>query len=148
MRVLVTGAAGFVGRHLTRALEGVHELRLGDVRPLDDPRWVPLDVTNPEQVREAMSGVEAVVHRANHPQATRGLGCDVVGQRLRTGGAGGRGCVGQGVEQPRVAHVGTASWGTSESHAGSDVCQCRAHLDCPWDGSIFRASNIANRRRR
>lgn len=64
MRVLVTGAAGLIGQRLTRALEGAHELRLGDLRRLDDPRWVPLDVTNPLQVRAVVHGMEAVVHLA------------------------------------------------------------------------------------
>lgn len=64
MRVLMTGAGGTVGQHLTRALESQHELQLGDVQPLDDPRFVPLDITQPEQVHAAMEGMEAVVHLA------------------------------------------------------------------------------------
>jgi len=65
MKVLITGAAGTVGRHLAQALQHDHELRLGDVVPIDDdPSWVPLDVTRPQQVRDAMQGVEAVVHLA------------------------------------------------------------------------------------
>lgn len=64
MNVLITGAAGTIGRHLTRALETGHTLRLGDVQPLDDPRSVPLDVTRPEQVHSAMEGIDAVVHLA------------------------------------------------------------------------------------
>ncbi len=64
MRVLITGAGGTVGRQLVRALEPEHELRLGDVRPLDDPRFVPCDVTDPKQVHAAMQGIEAVVHLA------------------------------------------------------------------------------------
>ncbi len=64
MRVLITGAGGTVGRRLVKALETEHELRLGDVQPLDDPRFVPLDVTDPQQVQTAMEGMEAVVHLA------------------------------------------------------------------------------------
>lgn len=64
MRVLITGAAGYIGRRLVPALEREHELRLGDVARLDDPRFVPLDVTRPDQVQAAMRGVEAVVHLA------------------------------------------------------------------------------------
>ena len=64
MRVLITGAGGTVGRRLVRALETAHELRLGDVAPIDDPRFVPLDVTKPEQVHAAMEGMDAVVHLA------------------------------------------------------------------------------------
>ena len=64
MRILITGAGGTVGRPLVRALENEHDLRLGDVQPLDDPRFMPCDVTDPEQVHRAMEGIEAVVHLA------------------------------------------------------------------------------------
>ena len=65
MRVLITGAAGYVGRRLVRGLEATHDLRLGDLSPPDgDPRWVPLDVTRPEDAEAAMRGIEAVVHLA------------------------------------------------------------------------------------
>jgi uronate dehydrogenase len=64
MRILITGAAGLIGRELTRAL-GEHELRLGDVRPIaGDPRFVPLDVTDPAQVQQAVAGMDAVIHLA------------------------------------------------------------------------------------
>lgn len=64
MRVLISGAAGFIGRHLTRGLEAEHDLRLGDVVGLDDSRYVPLDVTDPSQVTTAMRDIDAVVHLA------------------------------------------------------------------------------------
>ncbi len=65
MRVLITGAAGYIGRKLTEPLEREHELRLGDVRPIvGDRRYAPCDVTDPGQVQSAMQGMEAVVHLA------------------------------------------------------------------------------------
>lgn len=64
MHVLIAGAAGYIGRNLVPALEKEHTLRLGDVYPLGDPRFVPLDVTQPDQVRAVMRGVDAVVHLA------------------------------------------------------------------------------------
>lgn len=64
MRVLITGASGLIGTRLVRALESEHDLRLGDICPSDDPRAVRLDVTQPESVRAAMQGVDAVVHTA------------------------------------------------------------------------------------
>jgi uronate dehydrogenase len=62
--VLITGAGGTVGRQLVKFLEAEHDLRLGDVTPIDDPRYVPLDVTKPQDVHGAMAGMEAVVHLA------------------------------------------------------------------------------------
>jgi uronate dehydrogenase len=65
MHILITGAAGKVGHWLTEALGREHELRLGDVTPIaGEPRFVPLDVTQPQQVHEAMQGIDAVVHLA------------------------------------------------------------------------------------
>src|SRR6516225_3202105 len=65
MRVLITGARGYVGRRLSHGLEADHDLRLGDLSvPEDDARWVRLDVTRPADVEAAMRGVEAVIHLA------------------------------------------------------------------------------------
>jgi uronate dehydrogenase len=65
VKVLITGAAGEVGRRLTKALETNHDLRLADVRPIpSDARWMAVDVTRPDEVRRAMDGAEAVVHLA------------------------------------------------------------------------------------
>jgi uronate dehydrogenase len=64
MRVLVTGAAGYVGRRISRGLEAEHDLRLGDLAVPGEAGWVRLDVTRPEQVAAALAGIEAVVHLA------------------------------------------------------------------------------------
>src|SRR5262245_28495713 len=65
MRVLITGAAGYIGQRLCRGLEADNDLRLGDVHiPDNDPRWVRLDVTRPADVSAAVRGVEAVIHLA------------------------------------------------------------------------------------
>ena len=64
MRVLIVGAAGRLGRVLTAELGGEHDLLLGDVRPVDDPRYVPLDVRDASQVRAAVANADAVIHLA------------------------------------------------------------------------------------
>jgi uronate dehydrogenase len=64
MNVLITGAAGYIGRRLTAALEREHRLVLGDVQPIADRRWRPLDVTRLDQAITATQGVDAVVHLA------------------------------------------------------------------------------------
>lgn len=62
--LLISGAAGYIGRQLTAALEAEFELRLGDVVPLEDPRYLPLDTTDPGQTAAAVDGVDAVIHLA------------------------------------------------------------------------------------
>jgi dTDP-L-rhamnose 4-epimerase len=68
MRVLVTGGAGFIGSQIVeRLLAHGHEPLLYDVRA--DPAS---DVRDPDAVRDALGGVDAVCHQA----AMVGLGVD------------------------------------------------------------------------
>ena len=62
MKVLIAGAAGRVGKVLTRELQDDHELMLGDVVPIDDPRFVPFDVRDGDQVREVVPECDAVIY--------------------------------------------------------------------------------------
>ncbi len=60
MRVLVTGGAGFIGSHVVKALaDSGHEPVVYDVRA--DPA---ADVRDPDAVRRALAGVDAVCHQA------------------------------------------------------------------------------------
>ncbi len=67
-RVLITGAAGYIGTFLTRAWRDRYDLVLVDVK---EPREVPedaqvvvADVQDVEKLREACRGVDTVVHLA------------------------------------------------------------------------------------
>lgn len=62
MRVLITGAGGFVGQRLARYLAPRHDLVLGDLCP--GPGVRQLDVTRLEDVVSACKGVEAIIHLA------------------------------------------------------------------------------------
>jgi nucleoside-diphosphate-sugar epimerase len=65
MRILITGAAGYVGRRVVAALESGHELSCGDVNPPGgDPPWLRLDVTRFDEVLQATRGMDAVIHLA------------------------------------------------------------------------------------
>ena len=74
MRVLLTGASGFVGHHTARALAAAgHDLRLlaragSDLGPLADLDFervdVPLGGPDPAPFADAMAGQDAVVHVA------------------------------------------------------------------------------------
>jgi uronate dehydrogenase len=63
--VLITGAAGDVGTHLSRELAGTYKLRLSDKRPLKPPTgqtFVKADVSKMADALRITKGVDAVVH--------------------------------------------------------------------------------------
>ena len=70
--VLVTGAAGFVGRHLVAALlrrgEKVRALDLSFEPELPGAECIVGSVTDPDGVAEALAGIEFVFHCAANPQ--------------------------------------------------------------------------------
>lgn len=67
-RILLTGAAGRVGRLVRPLLQEAYALRLCDVRPLEsmepDDELLPGDLADPQVARGAVTGVAAVVHLA------------------------------------------------------------------------------------
>jgi uronate dehydrogenase len=74
MQVVITGAAGDVGREIVRALEGSHDLRLLDCRPMQDRRALRADVSHlpeagdPTDWTALMADAGAVVHLAEDPR--------------------------------------------------------------------------------
>ena len=73
MRVLLTGATGFVGSHVARALVAAGHSVCALARPtasravladLPEVEWVAGDVLEAPSLRAAASGCEAVVHAA------------------------------------------------------------------------------------
>ena len=64
--LLITGAAGGVGRALRGALAGKYQLRLSDLRPIKDlkpaERFVRADITRMADMLRITKGVDAIVH--------------------------------------------------------------------------------------
>jgi uronate dehydrogenase len=63
--VLITGATGDVGTHLSRELAGKYKLRLSDKRPLKAPKgqsFVRADISKMGDALRITKGVDAVVH--------------------------------------------------------------------------------------
>ena len=63
--VLITGAAGDIGTHLSRELAGRYTLRLSDRRPLKPPKgqtFVKADVSKMPDALRITRGVDAIVH--------------------------------------------------------------------------------------
>lgn len=62
MRILMTGAAGFLGKGMVEALAPKHTLRLMDVAPIESPHESLVgDVCDLDVVRKAVAGMDAVI---------------------------------------------------------------------------------------
>ncbi|MDA3962953.1 MAG: NAD(P)-dependent oxidoreductase [Planctomycetota bacterium] len=70
MRIVVTGAAGAVGRYVCTAVEAAgHELIASDRRALrDGPPLQIIDLRDRCSVFRLLEGAEAVIHLGNHPR--------------------------------------------------------------------------------
>ena len=69
-RVLMTGAAGFIGGFLRQAFADRYVMRLTDIAQIDDPRGhevMQADIRDLDQMRRACEGMEVVVHLAADP---------------------------------------------------------------------------------
>jgi uronate dehydrogenase len=60
--VLITGATGDVGTHLSRELAAKYKLRLSDRRPLKAPNFVKADIAKMADALRITKGVDAIVH--------------------------------------------------------------------------------------
>ena len=85
-RILITGAAGRIGQHLTPLLRTEFALRLLDTKPLaaeGDDEVAQADIRDFEAMRQACTGVKALVHLAAIPDdddfVTRLLPINVLG---------------------------------------------------------------------
>lgn len=95
MKVLLTGACGFIGRNLIKELEGRgHELRLVDMtRPEDatvfagregrksiplvtDWPFIQAEITDPDAMRSACEGMDAVINLAGEPRGLPEIGVE------------------------------------------------------------------------
>ena len=64
--VLITGATGDVGTHLSRELAGKYKLRLSDKRPLKTKNFVKADFTKMADALRVTKGVDAIIHLAGY----------------------------------------------------------------------------------
>jgi UDP-glucose 4-epimerase len=68
MRILITGASGFIGSHLVRHLSGSHEvvalLRRQPDQPVAGVRYVEQDLSQPLNLTRLPETLDAVIHQA------------------------------------------------------------------------------------
>ena len=84
MNILVTGAAGFIGSHVTRSfleegffVRGLDDLSTGHARNLpkkyDNWEFVEGDIRNTQICSQAVSGIDAIVHLAGRNSVPRSI---------------------------------------------------------------------------
>ncbi len=97
MRVLVTGAAGFIGSHVSERLTnvegrievvGIDDLSTGDDDNLTGIpiRLVEGSILEPDALADAVAGVDAIVHLAARPSVPRSLEDPVASHEVNTVG--------------------------------------------------------------
>ena len=80
-KVLITGAAGYIGSFLRKAWKGTYSLTLNDCREIGDPdgaRVLLGDIRDAEPMRKACAGIDTVVHLAADPSPGAEFGSSVL----------------------------------------------------------------------
>lgn len=115
MRVLVTGASGFVGGHLLALLRRAGHDPVAAGGPRDGAPFVPLDLLDPEGVRAAVAAAapDAIVHLAGQAFVPQSLADPAGTFAVNAGGTlnlleAARALAGAGGPRPRLVIVSSA----------------------------------------
>ncbi len=90
MRILITGGAGFIGRHLARHLKERHQVTAFDLREqeLKGILHIKGDVRDAELVRAVCQGHDAIIHLAAQVSAPASIEEPEETMAINTGGSG------------------------------------------------------------
>ena len=75
-RVLITGAAGFIGSYIREPFDDRYTMRLADIVEIENPRGhevMQADIADLDQMQRACEGMDTVVHLAADSQPSGGL---------------------------------------------------------------------------
>lgn len=142
---LVTGGAGFIGSHVVRnARDAGHRVRVLDDLSTGEGRRLPADVelvvgdvADPQAVRAALDGVDAVVHLAAHRAVPRSVADPLATDRAN---AHGTLCV---LEAARHAGVPRVVLASSSSVYGAAATRPTPETAVPRPASPYAVSKLA-----
>jgi nucleoside-diphosphate-sugar epimerase len=148
LKVLVTGAAGFIGSHLVRALlqdgyavRAIDNLSTGQKSRLDDVindiEWMEADLCDPDASARAAAGVDGVLHQAAIPSVSRSITDPVASSQSNVTGTITL------LQACREAGVPRFVMAASSSAYGSSPSLPKVETMCPAPLSPYAVSKLA-----
>jgi nucleoside-diphosphate-sugar epimerase len=148
LKVLVTGAAGFIGSHLTRALlhaghsvRAIDNLSTGRLERIEDlladVDWLEADICDPAMSARAVNGVEVVLHEAAIPSVARSLADPVASDVANVLGTVTL------LQACREAGVRRLVYAASSSAYGATPALPKVETMCPTPLSPYAVSKLA-----
>lgn len=84
-KILITGAAGYIGSFLRKAWRGRYDMVLTDIGEIQDPggaRTIQADIQDIDAMKQACKGIDTVVHLAANPSYNAEFAADVLPKNI------------------------------------------------------------------